>query len=110
MWPIRAQPGDLVKMVQPHTHTHTHTHTHRLLSLARGIRSTRPSVALCQGPLDPLTRSPTTIRKMIGVCGLSATHPGLRFALFGMRPKPKQNTRKVVSCVYCTKAWRIVLC
>ena len=26
MWPIRAQPGDLVKMVQPHTHTHTHTH------------------------------------------------------------------------------------
>ena len=26
MWPIRAQPGDLVKMVQ-HTHTHTHTHT-----------------------------------------------------------------------------------
>ena len=29
MWPIRAQPGDLVKMVQQtHTHIHTHTHTH----------------------------------------------------------------------------------
>ena len=23
MWPIRAQPGDLVKMVQPQTHTHS---------------------------------------------------------------------------------------
>ena len=28
MWPTRAQPGDLVKMVQ-HAHTHTHTHTRR---------------------------------------------------------------------------------
>ena len=28
MWPIRAQPGDLVKMVQHNAHTHTHTHTH----------------------------------------------------------------------------------
>ena len=28
MWPIRAQPGDLVKMVQPPQLAYTNTHTH----------------------------------------------------------------------------------
>ena len=39
MWPIRAQPGDLVKMVQPRaTYTHTHTHTRIPGSLNRAKR------------------------------------------------------------------------